>query len=110
MDSKRCYPWFDKLTMRAKPLKTRDLILSLSKDEAKISCFFSGLLALCFIVRLIGKPLLLAHQATDLALARSSAVSADLEAKSFQALSSAIARHFAMSSAEKSTTAAPFPA
>jgi hypothetical protein len=31
-------PWFDKLTMRAKPLKTRDLILSLSKDEAKISC------------------------------------------------------------------------
>ena len=26
--------WFDKLTMRAKPLKTRDLILSLSKDEA----------------------------------------------------------------------------
>ena len=31
--------------MRAKPLKTRDLILSLSKDEAKISCFFSGLLA-----------------------------------------------------------------
>ena len=36
--------WFDKLTMRAKPLKTRDLILSLSKDEAKISCFFSSLL------------------------------------------------------------------
>ena len=35
MDSKRCYPWFDKLTMRAKPLKTRGLILSLSKDEAK---------------------------------------------------------------------------
>jgi hypothetical protein len=33
-------PWFDKLTMRAKPLKTRDLILSLSKDEAKIPCFF----------------------------------------------------------------------
>ena len=57
MDSKRCCPWFDKLTMRAKPLKTRDLILSLSKDEAKISCFFSSLLALCFIVRLIGKPL-----------------------------------------------------
>ncbi len=27
--------------MRAKPLKTRDLILSLLKDEAKISCFFS---------------------------------------------------------------------
>jgi hypothetical protein len=26
----------DKLTMRAKPLKTRDLIMSLSKDEAKI--------------------------------------------------------------------------
>jgi hypothetical protein len=36
----------DRLTMRAKPLKTRDLILSLSKDEAKISCFFSGLLVL----------------------------------------------------------------
>ena len=32
--------------MRAKPLKTRHLILSLSKDEAKISCFFSGLLVL----------------------------------------------------------------
>jgi hypothetical protein len=32
--------------MRAKPLKTRDLILSLSKDKAKISCFFSGLLVL----------------------------------------------------------------
>jgi hypothetical protein len=30
--------------MRAKPLKTRDLILSLSKDEAKISWFFSSLL------------------------------------------------------------------
>ena len=29
----------DKLTMRNKPLKTHDLILSLSKDEAKISCF-----------------------------------------------------------------------
>jgi hypothetical protein len=29
--------------MRAKSLKTRDLILSLSKDEAKISCFFTGL-------------------------------------------------------------------
>ncbi|MGC2396982.1 MAG: hypothetical protein WA579_13425, partial [Rhodomicrobium sp.] len=43
---KRCCPWFDKLTMRAKPLKTRDLNLSLSKDEAKISCFFSILLVL----------------------------------------------------------------
>jgi hypothetical protein len=38
----RCCPWFDKLTMRAKPLKTRDLILSLSKDEAKISHAFSA--------------------------------------------------------------------
>jgi hypothetical protein len=28
--------------MRAKPLKTRGLILSLSKDEAKISGFFSS--------------------------------------------------------------------
>jgi hypothetical protein len=27
--------WFGKLTMRTKPLKTHDLILSLSKDEAK---------------------------------------------------------------------------
>jgi hypothetical protein len=35
---------FDKLTIRAKPLKARDLILSLPKDEAKISCFFSSLL------------------------------------------------------------------
>jgi len=34
----------DKLIMRAKPLKIRDLILSLSKDEAKISCCFSSLL------------------------------------------------------------------
>jgi hypothetical protein len=32
---KRCCPWFDKLTMRLKSLKTRDLILSLSKDEAR---------------------------------------------------------------------------
>jgi len=40
----RCCPLFDKLTMRAKPLKTCDLILSLSKDEARISCFFSSLL------------------------------------------------------------------
>jgi hypothetical protein len=38
---KRSCPWFDKLTMRAKPLKKLDLILSLSKDEAKIPCFFS---------------------------------------------------------------------
>jgi hypothetical protein len=45
----------DKLTMRAKPLKTRDLILSLSKPhpslskgEAKISCFFSSLLSKVF--------------------------------------------------------------
>ncbi len=55
-------------------------------------------------------PRLLVHQATDLALSRSAAASADFEAKSFQALSSAIARHFAMSSAEKSTTVAPFAA
>ena len=34
--------------MRAKPLKTRDLILSLSKDEAKISCFFSSPLVKVF--------------------------------------------------------------
>ena len=31
----------DKLTMRSNPLKSLGLILSLSKDEAKISCFFS---------------------------------------------------------------------
>jgi hypothetical protein len=30
--------------MRDKPLKKRDLILNLSKDEAKISAFFSILL------------------------------------------------------------------
>jgi hypothetical protein len=29
----------DKLTMRAKPLKTLNLILSLSKDEAQIQAF-----------------------------------------------------------------------
>ena len=34
----------DKLTMRINSLKTLNLILSLSKDEAKISCFFSSLL------------------------------------------------------------------
>ena len=43
-------PNCDKLTMRAKALKTRDLILSLSKDEAKISCFFNSLLV--FVVAL----------------------------------------------------------
>jgi hypothetical protein len=101
MDSKQRCPSFDRLTMRAKPLKTRGLILSLSKDEAKISCFSKNSAP---------EPTSSPYQATDLALARSSAASADLEAKSFQALSSAIARHFAMSSAEKSTTAAPFPA
>jgi hypothetical protein len=37
-------PWFDRLTMRMNSLKTLDLILSLSKYEAKISCFFSSLL------------------------------------------------------------------
>ncbi len=31
----------DKLTMRLKPLKTRDHILSLSKDEALVSAVFS---------------------------------------------------------------------
>jgi len=41
---KRCRPWFDRLTMRFKPLKSLDLILSLSKDEAEISGFFSSLL------------------------------------------------------------------
>jgi hypothetical protein len=35
----RCCPWFDRLTMRAKPLKTRDLILSLSKDEEDFMLF-----------------------------------------------------------------------
>jgi hypothetical protein len=30
--------------MRSNPLKTLGLILGLSKDEAKISCFFSSLL------------------------------------------------------------------
>ena len=34
----------DRLTMRFNPFKTLGLILSLSKDEAKISCFFSSLL------------------------------------------------------------------
>ena len=41
---KRCGPWFDKLTMRSRPLKSLSLILSLSKDEAWISAFFSILL------------------------------------------------------------------
>jgi hypothetical protein len=35
----------DKLTMRSKPLKSLHLILSLSKDEAGISAFFSILLS-----------------------------------------------------------------
>jgi hypothetical protein len=34
----------DKLTMRFKPLKRLDLILSLSKDEDTFSGFFSSLL------------------------------------------------------------------
>ena len=34
----------DKLTMRINSLKTLDLILSLSKDEARLSGFFSSLL------------------------------------------------------------------
>jgi hypothetical protein len=41
---KRCRPWFDKLTMRAKPLITRNLILSLSKDGTSVRLFFSILL------------------------------------------------------------------
>jgi hypothetical protein len=36
-------PNCNKLTMRINSLKTLDLILSLSKDEAKISGFFSSL-------------------------------------------------------------------
>ena len=39
--------------MKAKPLKTRGLILSLSKDEAKISCFFS----LLGLAAGVGKPI-----------------------------------------------------
>jgi len=47
LGSKRGYwiiplsPRFEKLTMRFKPLKSLYLILSLSKDEAGISAFFS---------------------------------------------------------------------
>ena len=37
-------PTFDELTMRPMSLKSLDLILSLSKDEAWISAFFSILL------------------------------------------------------------------
>jgi hypothetical protein len=37
MRKKRCCPWFDRLTMRMNAVKTLDLILSLSKDEAAIS-------------------------------------------------------------------------
>ncbi len=37
---KRCSPWFDKLTMRPKPLISPGLILSMSKDGAGISAFF----------------------------------------------------------------------
>jgi hypothetical protein len=43
----------DKLTMRVKPLKTRDLILSLSKDGTKIPYFFSGLLDLVASPRVV---------------------------------------------------------
>ena len=43
--------------MRAKPLETRDLILSLSKDEAKISCFFSNLLGMVSPARLYARKL-----------------------------------------------------
>ena len=45
---KLCCPWFGKLTMRINSLKNLGLILSLSKNETKISYFFSGLLmSLC---------------------------------------------------------------
>jgi hypothetical protein len=37
---KAMLPWFDKLTMRINPLKALDLILSLSKDESRITSFF----------------------------------------------------------------------
>jgi hypothetical protein len=40
MLKKRCCPWFDRLTMRMNALKTLDLILSLSKDEATIFVLF----------------------------------------------------------------------
>ena len=33
----RCCPWFDRLTVRINALRTIDLILSLSKDEARIN-------------------------------------------------------------------------
>jgi hypothetical protein len=36
--------------MRINSLKALDLILSLSKDEAKISCFFSSLLGSAVVV------------------------------------------------------------
>jgi hypothetical protein len=42
MLKKRCRPWFDRLTMRMNALKTLDLILSLSKDGATISCCFGN--------------------------------------------------------------------
>ncbi len=44
MLKKPCGAWFEKLTMRSKLLVSLGLILSLSKDEARISGFFSGLL------------------------------------------------------------------
>jgi hypothetical protein len=40
MLKKRCCPWFDRLTMRMNVLKTLDLILSLSEDEATIFMLF----------------------------------------------------------------------
>jgi len=36
--------------MRLNWLKTPNLILSLSKDEAEMSCFFSSLSGLCCVV------------------------------------------------------------
>jgi hypothetical protein len=39
---KRCCPWFNRLAMRMNALKTLDFILSLSKNEATISCCFSN--------------------------------------------------------------------
>jgi hypothetical protein len=51
LKKRRC-PWFDKLTMRINSLKTLDLILRVSKDEAKLSGFFGSLLRPARRVRL----------------------------------------------------------
>ncbi len=49
---KRCCPWFDKLTMRSKPVISLGLILSLSQDGAELTMRSKPLVSLSLILSL----------------------------------------------------------